>query len=188
MKIKSTILSIFLAGGIAYAGEHEGEAKTVNPEQGNVQQQQDVKKDTLKKAREMRQVQGTILKHKTVRIAPKGQETKKEKHSESLVVLIKPNKGNDRLVVDLGQPANLPEITDGKTKIQAKGRLVKLDKKEFFVAKEAKFDGNAVTLNRTSPKQAQEAPKKQAQEESLKQEQTETPESDQKTESHSEQM
>jgi hypothetical protein len=62
----------------------------------------------------------------------------------------KPDQGNDRLVVDLGQVKNLPEIKDGESKLQVEGKLITVGTKQLFVAKRAKLNGKMIDIKRKS--------------------------------------
>lgn len=118
-----------------------------------LEQKAKAKKEILKEARQQRQVGGTVLRHKTVRF--KDKKGNMAKQIKNIVVLIKTDKGGENLVVDLGDAENVPEIKNNRTKIQAKGRMVKIGSKEFFVAHSAVFDGRPRNLSRK--KQAQMA-------------------------------
>lgn len=151
--IKALLISLFAL--FAFGANAGGEMKERHEQQPQEQKQ---KQEAFKQ----RQVEGTILKHKTVRIYESRQQqqemtkkTKEQKQAEetdkgrkNMVVLLQTSKGNERLIVDLGSVESVPEIKDGKTKLQAEGRLVKIGQKELFVANKAKIGDKTITLHR----------------------------------------
>lgn len=120
----------------------------------------DQKKDEVKKesSAALKQVEGTIVQHKLVNVFPDkskaseadktGKADKAEK--QLLVVLLKTDKGNDRLIVDLGAVKDVPKIKDGESKLQVEGQLVEVGAKELFVAKRANLNGNDLEIKRKS--------------------------------------
>lgn len=150
MKVKTLFLTTALLTAPAFAAG-TGKQK---------QQEETSKQKAMDKERKQRQVEGTILQHKTVRVAPKGQADKGKATAENLVVQIKTSKGNERLVVDLGSMKAAPEIKDGQTRLRAQGRMVKIGKQEFMVARKAQINGQEFSIQRPMMKQAQEEKKK----------------------------
>lgn len=109
-----------------------------------------------KESQNMKQVQGTILQHKFVNIfdskKAKDDAVKNGKTSDqkTLVILMKTDKGSERLIVDLGPMKDAPKIKDGETKLQVEGQMIEVGSKDLFVAKKAKIDGTQLNINRQS--------------------------------------
>lgn len=121
----------------------------------NKQHEQQQKAAASKVEKNLKQVEGTIIEHKFVNVfkddKAKQQAEKQGKAEEQImVVLLKTQKGNDRLVVDLGQVKNLPEIKDGESKLEVEGKLITVGSKQLFVAKRAKLNGKMIDIKRQS--------------------------------------
>ncbi|MFP5387226.1 MAG: hypothetical protein ACLGHN_14205 [Bacteriovoracia bacterium] len=144
LKITLSLMTLSLMlTGISFAGDEKQEA------------QEKQKAATSKEAMNLKQVEGTIVEHKMVNVfkdeKAKQQAEKQGKAEEQvMVVLLKTEKGNDRLVVDLGQVKDLPEIKDGESKLQVEGKLISVGTKQLFVAKRAKLNGKMIEIKRQS--------------------------------------
>jgi hypothetical protein len=101
-----------------------------------------------------KKVSGTILHHKQVNVFANKQQQdravndKKETGTKTVISMIKTEKGNERLVVDLGPMDQLPKIKDGESKMLAEGKLVRVGNKELFVAHKVKIDDKPITIKR----------------------------------------
>lgn len=117
--------------------------------------QEEQAKSAQASQKDLKQVEGTIVQHKFVNVFKDKKEMEQAQKSgksenKMLVVLLKTDKGNDRLVVDLGQMDKLPDIKDGESKLQVEGKLINVGKKDLFVAKRAKLNGNKIDIQRKS--------------------------------------
>jgi hypothetical protein len=133
-----------LFGSVSYAGDEK--------------QKEESKQEQTAQANDFKQVEGTVIKHKFVNVfkdkkqveeAQKSGDTSKNE-KQMLVVMLKTDKGNDRLVVDLGEMKEIPKIEDGKTKLQVEGKLIDIGNEKLFVARRAKLDGNKLEVQRKS--------------------------------------
>lgn len=119
------------------------------------EKQEEQAKSSQVSQKDLKQVEGTIIQHKFVNVFTDKKEMDKAQKSgkaeeKMLVVLLKTDKGNDRLVVDLGKMDKLPDIKDGESKLQVEGKLINVGKKDLFVAKRAKLNGNKIDIQRKS--------------------------------------
>ena len=103
-------------------------------------------------------VSGTVVSKKTVRLPGEKQK------NQNMVVMIKTKKGNDRLIVDLGNARNLNNMKIGKdTNLEVQGRMAKVGRHEILVAKQLKVNGASVKVDRSAEKKAFEQAKKRGQ-------------------------
>lgn len=144
--LMNTLGAILLSAPAFAAGDQKQE-ESMN---GQKQEQQANKE-------KMRQVSGTVLKHKTVNVfenkkqeeqAMKGEKSAVDKSKKTLVLLIKTEKGNERLPIDVGQVENIPDIQDGKTQIQAQGKVVQMGDKKIFLANKIKVGEKTIEIKR----------------------------------------
>lgn len=135
-------LSLFIGQG-ALANEQQKEEK---------QEQQ-----ASSKSSDLKQVEGTVVQHKMVNVfkdkqakeqAQKSGNAEQAAEKQMLVVMLQTAKGNDRLVVDLGQVKDVPRIKNGETKLQVEGKMTNIGTEEVFIAKQAKIDGNKLEIKR----------------------------------------
>ena len=118
-------------------------------------QEEQQKKSAQASQKDLKQVEGTILEHKFVNVFKDKKEMEQAQKSgkaenQVLVVLLKTDKGNDRLVVDLGQMKKVPDIKNGESKLQVEGKLINVGNKDLFLAKRAKLNGNMIDIQRKS--------------------------------------
>lgn len=140
------IVGVLLSGQNALAGSSEKKQE---------EQATSASKSQKQNSQKTRKVTGVILKHKVVNIFPTQQAEKEaqsgkkdQEGSKALVTMIKTDKGNERLMVDLGPVDQVPAIKDGETKIQAEGRLVQIGERQLFVASKAKLDEKMLSISR----------------------------------------
>lgn len=122
---------------------------------GDKEEQQEKQKDQQAAMEKDRKVTGTILDHKVVDVygtrqdAQEAQEgKKKEPANKALVTMIKTDKGNERLMVDLGPIDKVPEIKNGETQLKAEGRLVKVGQRQLFIASKAQVGEKMIKIQR----------------------------------------
>lgn len=97
-----------------------------------------------------RQVSGTILSMKTVGI--RGSDV------QNRVALIRTNKGNKRLVVDLGPEQELKGLNTGKgQRISVQGRVVRVGDRQLLVAERVRQNDQTRQLQRTAQMRASQA-------------------------------
>lgn len=98
-----------------------------------------------KLAKKSREVSGTILKSKKVDLPGKV--------AENLVVLIKTDKGQSELMVDLGDAQKFTaDLVRANRKISAEGRLVRLGEHDLLVARKVRVDGRLIQIDRSAQK------------------------------------
>lgn len=137
-KLGMLALAVTLMGGGAFVQEvYAGGDKAKRAEAGHKKMDKQAKL-----AKKSREVSGTVINTKNVRLPSEGQE--------NLVVMIKTAKANDRLVVDLGNAKALEKANiNEQTKIEAEGRMVRLGSREFLVARNLKVNGKDVEIDRS---------------------------------------
>lgn len=135
-----------LFGQVAFAGDDK------QKEEANKQEQ------AASQSQDLKQVEGTVIQHKFVNVfkdKKQMEEAQKTGSADSaskkmLVVMLKTDKGNDRLLVDLGEMKDAPKIKNGETKLQVEGKLIDVGTEKLFVAKRAKLDGSKIDIQRKS--------------------------------------
>lgn len=133
-------LGLALAGASAWAGgdkAHKDKSakaeKKMNPQE--------------KMAKQSREVSGTVVAKKMVRLPTE--------NLQNMVVMIKTNKADERLLVDLGNAKALNDKKiDKQTNIQAEGRLAQVGQHRILVARNLKVEGEKVTIDRSQERQA----------------------------------
>jgi hypothetical protein len=142
----SLVGASLLFGQVAFAGDEKQKEEEKKQEQSASQSQ------------DMKQVEGTVIQHKFVNVFKDKKQMEEAQKSGSadsaskkmLVVMLKTAKGNDRLLVDLGEMQEAPKIKDGETKLQVEGKLIDVGTQKLFVAKRAKLDGSKIDIQRKS--------------------------------------
>lgn len=122
---------------------------------GEKEQKEEAKQSAKASMEKNRKVTGTIIDHKVVNIYETKQQMqeaqdgkKNEPTRKVLVTMIKTDKGNERLLVDLGEMDKIPEIKNGETKLKAQGRLLQVGNRQLFVASKAQVGDKTIEIKR----------------------------------------
>lgn len=124
----------------------------------NEQKEEKQEQQATSKSKDLKQVEGTVVQHKFVNVFKDEKAMQEAEKSGSakaaekkmLVVMLQTDKGNERLLVDLGEMKDAPKIKDGETKLQVEGKMINIGTREIFIAKRAKLNGNMMKLDRKS--------------------------------------
>lgn len=84
--------------------------------------------------------EGKVLKVKKVQFKDSGQE--------NIVVLIKTPRGHKKMIVDLGDSERIQKRARMGTRLKVEGFLVRIEDKEFLMAKRVKVGNRIVKVNK----------------------------------------
>lgn len=84
--------------------------------------------------------EGKVLKVKKVQF--------KDSDQENIVVLIKTPRGHKKMVVDLGDSERIQKRARMGTRLKVEGFLVRIEDKEFLMAKRVKVGNRIIKVNK----------------------------------------
>ena len=135
--IQSGLLTLLAAGlvsttGYGIGGTHVDGNNDKVGDKANMQTKRDL-------SRKMRQVKGKVVQVKDVKL--------RDNNKMNKVVLLKTDKNNDRLVVDLGNTEKMKQVKKGD-EIAVKGNLVNLSNQKVLVASHVKMQDKTFETER----------------------------------------
>lgn len=125
-------------------------------DQTGKQKDQMTQQVSQKERETLREVSGRVINTKTVEV--RGTDT------QNLVAMLKTNKGDRRLVVDLGPQKAFTEnqIKEG-TNLAAQGRVVEIRGRQFLAADKVKLGDNVINIERAAQSQQHQKMQRQGQ-------------------------
>jgi hypothetical protein len=125
-----------------------GKAQKSSPQRPQAQAKQASAKqrangDAMQRTRKLREVSGTVIATKSVQL--RGTEER------NLIALLRTNRGNDRLVVDLGPASkiNRDQVKEGG-KLAAQGVVVRVGDQQFLAATHIKAGDQTMKVDRSA--------------------------------------